>query len=298
MRLPTFRGRLLVAALGALVCANALAAQPAASGPWAKVPAFPTACYQGDSINPDPFFAKVEAAKAAIRADIDKQDAVNSQIQEAYQNIDPMEMASRMQQWMMSNPQEAMAYMQAAQAAPAQGQETLQADVQGRKAQEAEWAAVKKRYQDALRQAYAPSKARWKSVLTRLNMPYTETNAIAPNVGWDPGDGPPDWAVAEAIAIKREMDQAYTTTCAQFWSATGQMHTYLKNYKTWLVQKRIPYLEQSDGPKLQTYAIMNTPAATYRSTATLQAVEEYLGMAWSVFQERDTTPKCYHAFDC
>ena len=63
----------------------------------------------------DPFSDKVEAATDGNAADIERQKAVNAQIEEDFNNIDPMEKAQRMQQWMMSNPQEAMKWAQAQQ---------------------------------------------------------------------------------------------------------------------------------------------------------------------------------------
>jgi len=298
MTTRAFAARLLAAGAVALVCSSALQAQAPAASPWAKVPAFPTTCYQGDGMNPDPFYARLEAAKAAVAADRERQSTINGNIQEAYSNIDPMEMASRMQQWMMSNPQEAMAYMQAAQAAPAEAQATLGDQEQQRKTREAEWNALVKRYNDARRAAYAPGEARWKAVNDKLGLKYSKPEQLPSNVTWDPGDGPPAWAVTEAYAIRKEFDRAYQAICPQWWGPTGQFAAYMKREKTWFQQKRIPYLEGVDAPRLQMYAIMNTPAATYRSTGAYQGVEEYLDLAWKVYQLRDTVPKCHHAFDC
>ena len=86
--------------------AKATAKGTAATGPWARVPAFPTGCYQNVAPNTaDPFYANLEAAKAAVTADRERQVAINAQIEQEFNSIDPMEMAQRMQQWMMSNPQ-------------------------------------------------------------------------------------------------------------------------------------------------------------------------------------------------
>lgn len=298
MTTRVFAVRLFAAGAVALVCSSALQAQAPAAGPWAKVPALPTNCYQGDSLNPDPFYARVEAAKAAVAADRERQETINGNIQEAYSNIDPMEMASRMQQWMMSNPQQAMAYMQAAQAAPAEAQATLGDQEQQRKAREAEWNALKKRYDAALLAAYAPGEARWKAVNDKLGLGYSKPEHLPSNVTWDPGDGAPAWAVTEGYAIRKEFDRAYQAICPQWWGPTGHFQAYMKKEKTWFQQKRIPYLESGDASRLQMYAMMNTPAATYRSTGAQQGVEEYLDLAWKVYQLRRNFPNCHHKFDC
>ena len=130
------RAHFAAAACACLLTSSALAQTPAkaparapvAAGPWAKVPAFPTGCFEYvDDNQADPFYAKLEAAETAIKSDIDRQEAINEKIAEEFRNIDPMEQAQRMQQWMMSNPQEAMAFVQAAQNAPASGQADQQA---------------------------------------------------------------------------------------------------------------------------------------------------------------------------
>ena len=74
MTTQLFRRQLLAAALGAFVCAPAVLSQPAATGPWAKVPAFPTVCYSGN----DPFVAKIEAAQTAAQADRSRHCVLNS----------------------------------------------------------------------------------------------------------------------------------------------------------------------------------------------------------------------------
>lgn len=111
MTVREWMGRLLAAGAVALACATTLHAQPAPASPWATVPPLTTACYYGA----DPFAAKIDAALAAVNDSRARQLAINQQIEDAYKRIEPMEMASRMQQWMMSNPQGAMKYMQGVQ---------------------------------------------------------------------------------------------------------------------------------------------------------------------------------------
>jgi hypothetical protein len=228
-----------------------------AAGPWAKVPALPTSCFQRAAANqPDPFYARLEAAKTAVAADIEKQSAINRKIEEEFNNIDPMEKAQRMQQWMMSNPQEAMAYMQAAQAAPAE--------------------------------------ARRKVLAGKLGYKYSSApkDLVNPFMGFaaDPSTPRVDWNEAESISSA--LDQKYKALCPQWWRANGKFHAYMKLQKNWFVRERIPYLEKFDAPKLQNYAMMSTPAATYRSNATLTAVHEYLDLAWKVFSQRDSASRC------
>jgi len=267
----------------------------AATGPWARVPALPTSCFQYVATNQaDPFYARLEAAKTAVSADIDKQAAINAKIEQEFIDIDPMEKAQRMQQWMMSNPQEAMAYMQAAQAAPAEVDQELVSLEQQRQSQEAEWNALLKSYIDARLQAYAPALARRKALAAKLG--HKDSTApkdlVQVSVGFagDPSFGTAVWNEAESISA--EVDQKYKALCPQWWGANGKFHAYMKQQKDWFVRERVPYLEKFDAPKLQNYAMMSTPAATYKSTAIMQAVREYLDLAWKVFSERDPVSRC------
>lgn len=248
-------GRLLAALLGACLCAPAALAQtkpaPAAAGPWAKVPALPTACYQ------DAFHEKLYAAQEAVNADLAKQQVINSKIKEAYQSIDPMEMATRMQQWMMANPEEAMAFMQATQSVGQDLPGLLEAEGAKRQALDAERDALFKRYETALAVAYAPANAQQEDADTRL-----------------------------------QRDQLYQAFCPQWWGAAGPIHTFVKKYRTWLIQEHIPFLDKYDAQNAQTFAIMNTPAASYKSTSTLTTVSEYIQYIDPIFQRRISQPNC------
>jgi hypothetical protein len=298
------RAPLVAAACACLFASVSYAQTPAAAkaparnvaaGPWARVPALPTTCFQSVATNqPDPFYARLEAAKTAVSSDIDKQKAINAKIEEEFNNIDPMVKAQRMQQWMMSNPQEAMAYMRAAQAAPAQVEQELMSLEQQRQSQEAEWKALMKSYDDARVQAYAPAEARRKALSAKLGYKYSSAtkDLVQPFLGFaaDPSTPTADWNEAESIT--GVLDQKYKALCPQWWGANGKFHAYMKQQKDWFVRERIPYLEKFDAPRLQNYAMMSTPAATYGSTAVSQGVREYLDLAWKVFNERDSVFRC------
>lgn len=289
------RAPLAAAALACLFASSPSFAQPA-SGPWAKVPPLSTSCYQwtGPEWNdPEPFFGKLEAAKAAITADREKQDAINWKIQEEHQNMDPMEMASRMQQWMMNNPEEAMKFMQGAQAMAEQLPEELAARQEREKSREAKLKSLVKRYEDALIQAYAPAQAQLDAVRGKTTK---REDLLYPRFVGDPSDSPEVWAAGEAA--NAAADKAYQALCPRWWGANGEFHAYLQQQKTWFINERIPELAEEDAPKLQQYAMMNTPAATYRSTAELRGVIEYLGLVDGVFRERPGMPRCTARHTC
>jgi hypothetical protein len=287
-----FRAPFVAAALACLFAWSPSFAQ-AAGGPWAKVPPLSTLCYGFAGEEWEPFIGKLEAAKAAIQADREKQEAINAKIQEDFQSIDPMEMASRMQQWMMSNPEEAMKFMQGAQAVAEQLPEELEAHRQRELARDAEWNSLVKRYEDARIQAYAPAQARLDALRGKTTK---REDLLYPSFMGDPSDSQAEWAAGEAA--NAAADKAYQALCPQWWGANGQFHAYLKQQRNWFVSERIPELERGDAPRIQQYAIMNTPAASYRSTAEFQGVTEYLDLVWKVYRVRDSKPRCTETHTC
>lgn len=286
----------LTAVAAGMVCAFALQAQAPAkpAGPWAKVPPLSTLCYGFIGENWEPFLAKVQAAKAAVEADREKQEAINAKIEEDFRNIDPMAMASRMQEWMMSNPEAAMAMLQGQQAMAESMPEEMASRQAESQARETEWKALVRRYEDARIQAYGPPRARLEALYGRKITDRKEL--LYPWFSIDTGTSHAE--SAEGESINAAADQAYKTLCPQWWGATGHFHAYLKKEKDWFIKVRIPELARVDAPKLQQYSIMNTPAASYRSTAELQGVAEYLDLVWKVFQERDSWPRCRRPQDC
>jgi hypothetical protein len=274
-------GRLLAAVLATGLCAPLVYAQPAAN-PFAKVPALPTACYtKGETLYP-----KLEAAKAAVTADMERQDAINDKIAEDFNSIDPMEKAAKMQQWMMSNPQEAMKYMQGVQAAgTAESQAEVAEDAKTAAKFDAEQKSLLTRYEAALIKAYAPADARFDVLAKKV--------VAEQGCGFGDGEcGVPPWAQAEYEVIQREKDAAYVATCPQWWGATGQITAYMKRYKDWLTQKHVPYLESLEVHVTNQYAIMNTPAASYRSIEPYKAANKYIDAASVFYQARDEEPRC------
>ncbi len=253
---------------------------PAATGPWAKVPAFPTVCYAEN----DPFVGKIEAAMNAVQADVDRQQAVNATIEEDYRNIDPMEKVNRMQQWMMSNPQEAMKHAQTVQSL-GQSQEQLQGLLAEEQTFNEEKQSLPTRYQSALKQAYAPAEARQAALNKKIE---AAGQCEGMHIGCRMTEA--DWA--EQDAIQRQRDTAYRATCAQYFGATGQLPGFLKRYRDWLLTVRIPVGQRGTDAILAQYAIMNTPAASWQSTDAGELAVKYMGDVESLYSLRDSEPNC------
>jgi hypothetical protein len=282
---------LVTAGAVALACVHADAATPAAGAdPWAKVPALPTVCYGSQ----DQWLDRQQAALDAVQQAHAAQSEANSAIEQAANKAmqeNPMAMAQAMQQAMMSDPQNAQQYMEQMMA---QGQQaTTEIPGQGEREQQfdAEGEAVKKQYHAALTQAGRAAEARWAALKKK--------RGYGPEVNMPGETGEPQWVWDEYSAILHDRDAAYVANCAQWWAANSPIHAYLKRYKDYMVQERVPSRKKLlDQPKLDQYKLLNVPTAGFRTTEDYEAAELYLKKAGDLFSERAEKPRCQSADRC
>ncbi len=284
MKPSVFRGPLLAAAITGLACATAVEAQSAATSPWTKVPAPPTACYQTQ----DQYLDQNSAALDAVQNEHYKANDKNAEIKQAFtdaQAADPMAMARAMQEAMMADPQNAQKYMERMMQRGQAAQVEVPAALDREQQIEAEEKTVIKQYQAALAAANGPANARWTALKKKYGLP-----ADAPGPG---ESGVPDWVWAEWGVILRERDQAYRATCATWFAAAGPLQSYLKRYKNFLITERIPYEKKNfDEPWLEQYRMVGVSTTGYRTTTDYEAVEDYLKAAYRIFGERGYRPYC------
>lgn len=264
----------------ALISHAALAAAPAtrASDPWAKVPAWPTACYASQ----DRFSDSVASARQAIEAERSRQDEINRRItsqagSEAAK--DPMAQAQRMQQYLMKDPQHAMAQIQAMGAAnpAATMQQTTQANARYEQAKAGDKTFMAQ-YQAARKAMLGPARTRMQALGKRAAKSLVHTEA---------GDFWPEWAFKEAAPIMQEANNAYVPFCAQWFGAGGKVPAYLQQRKTFLVTDRIPALQHAiDEPAVTGQQMLGHSTDGYRSIAPHDAVHDYLGLASELFGMR------------
>jgi hypothetical protein len=101
----------------------------------------------------------------------------------------------------------------------------------------------------------------------------------------------------EENAIMRELDQAYVAFCPQWWGATGPIQAWLKTYRTWLTNEWIPFHDRMGAQNAQTFAIMGTPSASWKTVSAHDGVIKYLQAVGRVYGERREKPRCT-AEDC
>ncbi len=262
----------------AVLVATAAVAAPAAPDPWATVPALPTGCYS----SLDDFAEKIAAAGDAISMERDRQDKVNSELTSRLSALGPAEMQTRMQTFMMSNPQEAMKLMQQNQAlGDTFADDQLKAEANRQKLT-AELEGLQARYKTALEAARAPIDARFKELDTRA-----QKDLVVSGESWVYAP----WAVKEHNALVAQWNASSEKVCADWWTASGPFHGWLRRYREHLTQDVIPSREQAEnlGAGFMVH-LLDTPDASFRSTATLSAVREYIDQAAQVFAERERAP--------
>ena len=275
------------AGVAALACAQALAATPpAATEPWAQVPALPTACYSSQDGWSDRNGAAIDAVQAMLYAQQEKNTAIDQQANSALSE-DPMAMAQAMQQAMLDDPANAQKMIEKMTQTGQQAQTEVPAQQEREKQLEAESKTLVKQYGSALNQAMGPAEARWNAFQKKMGWEVEPGFAMMPDPSW------PQAAWQEWAAVQKVRDAAYTATCAQWWSATGQIQGYLKRYKTYLVQERIPYQKKLiDDSKLSSYKMLNVPADGYRTTTDIEAAIDYMKMASTLYGQRMADPMC------
>jgi hypothetical protein len=260
-----------------LVASLAILPSPAAEpDPWARVPALPTGCYRQDS-----FAEKVSAAREALTRDLQRQEGINREISDKIKTVEPMELASRQQKFMMEHPQEAMQLMQRnrqlgeeytnGELASHAEAETLERDL----------AAIDDRYKAALGNHLAPVIVKFKDLDARASKDPVRTEA---------GDYYAPWAVKEWNQLIIVENTAYEKVCAEWWSASGPYHDWLRRYREHLLQ-RIPQREEAEnvGNGFMVHLI-DTPQGSFRPTSGFRAVGEYMDKVNQVFAKRRAEP--------
>jgi hypothetical protein len=281
----------VTAIVAGLACAPGLAATPAAAtGPWAQVPALTTACYS----DKDPWPEKNDAAFNALQESLHKQQEANTAVEQKSNKAlseNQMALAQAMQQAMMDDPANAQKLIEKMTNAGQQAQTEVPAQLEREKQVEDESKAVLKQYDAALLKALAPATARWTALKTKRGY---SADAMAPSE-----TGEPDWVYAEWLVILKERDSGYAANCAQWWSAAGPIHAYMKRYKDFLVQERIPYERKLiDQPKLDQFKLLSVPADGWRTTTDFDAAVDYMKMAANVFGHRAAWPLCREETYC
>jgi hypothetical protein len=259
----------------------AQAVTPVGQSPWGRVPALPTACYS----NQDDFAAKIAAAQEAVTRDIDQQERVNSDLKQSAKDADVGDdatRAARMQELLAKDPQAAIKMMQQSQSAAATAQTAAPEDTANQQKLDRELKDLLTQYHAALDKAGAPVEKR---ILDRFAPGGRNWQGFL-SPGASEADRA-DWAsLIEQWNTEREK------ACTASWQASGPFHAWFKRYRDYLVQDHIPWVEQNEQGASGFLALMaDSSSGSYKSTATLKAVSDYMKRAAEVFNNRPSKPR-------
>jgi len=260
--------RIVFTALCLLWASVVVAVAPAAPDPWRKVPRPPTACYTSQ----DKYYEEIDAAIEAMNSEIYRQDEINKQIEEQLTNLDPMEKQSRMQNYLMQNPQEAAKFMQAAQAQGAAAEADVNKDAANEQKLDADLKGIQSRYDAARDKVVGPLYASLKGL------------GISES-------GTPQKTVDAGIVIVKKINAEYEKFCPAWWGASGPFNEWLKRYKEHLVQDHIPYIDNLETAKAVQFTMFGIPADKFQSTVAMQTVVKYMSRAQKVFNYRLGAPQ-------
>src|SRR5262245_2036571 len=178
--------RIFVTAFAAVfACVQSLAATPPAApaGPWAQVPALPTACYSAEEPWGDRNGAAIEAVHDAMTAQEEKNRTIDEQLSQSMSE-DPMALAQAMQQAVLEDPANAQKMIEKMTQTGQQAQTELPAQMDREKQIEAESKAVMARYDAALGKAEAPAQARWNAYQKSAGWAVEPGFAMMPDPSW------------------------------------------------------------------------------------------------------------------
>jgi len=269
--------RVLLVGLAIGLSGVASGAPPASPDPWTKAPALPTACYSGQ----DKFVEQIAAATDSLSSEIDRQTQINDGMSQALANLDGAEKASRMQNFMMSNPQEAMKILQANQSAGNAYNETGGQREEARQKLEQDLTDLQARYSAALESARAPLAVKFEDLDKRAKKAL-----VAEGESWVYAP----WAKSEYDALTSQANKAYERVCGDWWPASGAFPAWLKRYREF-VQAGILLTENLEDAMKAQYTIMGIPSASFRSTVAMNAVLEYMKRASALFEQRRGQPE-------
>jgi hypothetical protein len=262
-----------VLAIVAIVCGTtALPAQATAIDPWTKVPAAPTTYFRDLD-----FSQRLHSLAIELQDLRRQQEEINTSIQMEYQKLGPMEIVNRMNAFMMKDPQRAMKMMEAQQATASQVTGTVTSRDAVKKERETELEELGAAYKAEMEAAAKPYQAKRDEI--------RKTGAVSVLAG-------ADWAFktkADETAYNEQVGKQNADISARsvaWFGPSGKFTAWLAKYRSTVIDPMARGDEAIDGIAASQFAIMETPAAAYRSTAQMKAAQEYLEVMRKVYDLR------------
>jgi len=243
----------------------------APADPWTLVPALATSCFAEDGFND-----RLQAASAAIGAEMEKQKKVNEAARERFDKMDMGEKAQRMQAFMMMNPQAAMKMMQAEQAAGSAAQTAIAGANESSARLAGELEQLQGAFRAAAEQAVTPIRARQQALIKAKTILLGEAAIPAFTAAGDH---------AQYVQLVAEENAAYERACAPYFGPNGSFHKWASSYRTEVVDKLVGD-NSGDAIMIMQMQAMDLPGGNYRSTTPLQQADNFLQRMQTVWAVR------------
>jgi len=260
--------RSVITALCIVAASVVMAAAPAAPDPWLKVPRPPTACYTSQDKYGDEIYAAIEA----LHQEISRQQEINDQLKAQLDALDPMERTSRMQNYLMQNPQEAAKVMQAVQDQGTAVQGAIQRSSDNEQKLQGELKDIQASYDAELDKLTGPL--------------YANLKALGISES-----GTPQKTVDAGIVIVKKINAEYERFCPTWWGPSGPFNEWLKRYKAHLVQDRIPNPDDLEVQKTVQFTIFGIAADGFKTTIPQETVIDYMNQTLKIFNHRPLMPR-------
>ena len=255
------------------------AAQGRQAGPpdhWSLVPAFATSCFADDD-----FSDKVDAARTAIDAEMERQNKINVAATERFNNMDMAEKAQRMQAFMMKDPQAAMKMMQGEQAAGTSGQARITEASESSARLDAELERLRGAFRASSEQARKPVIARQEALIKAKTVLVGEVAMPAFTTAADH---------AQYVQLIAEENTAHERACAPYFGPDGSFHKWASSYRTEVVDK-LAGGGAGDAVMIMQMQAMGLPGGDYKDTTPLQQANEFLRRVRDIWAIRPNKTK-------
>ena len=95
---------------------------------------------------------------------------------------------------------------------------------------------------------------------------------------------------AKASVVSEQYNAAYQKLCAKWFGESSPYWAYMSALKDYHERHAIPLADEGDRTDKAMLDVFDIKYTGYKSVAPLQAVHEYLGAAFAIFQKRDLEP--------
>jgi hypothetical protein len=259
-----------------LIASAPAAAQSPAADPWSRVPALPASCDVNDGIG-----ARLASAIAAVDADLERQERLNAEVRARFEATDTATRRRNLQAFLQKNPQQPLTGLRVT------GSVSEPAAPRGNLNRDDEFRQLTNSFNITVAGAADPVDFRIEQ-LVRTKSQRAGESLFSFAAAADE---------ARYLALQEQRRTDYENICRGWFGPNGEFRRWLSAHRTYLIDIVIPPLEATDRAMAEQLAILlDSPTLSYRSTATLRAIRNYLLKAAVAYGQRKPTPVIPESF--